>query len=518
MKMKKTIVALGVASMASVVAFNVNAQSSGNLPLDVLLKSGETPFISNKEAPEKVRADQLQVNAGGIGHIMLTPYYTTQESKNTLLNIVNTDTANGKVVKIRFRGARNSDDVFDFYVFLSPGDVWRSRVYNKGDETFLDIPDNSCTLPSRDVVISTAFKADRLYNSDINEAREGYIELLNAADVPKGSKLYDTIKHNIKGEVECDIMKLVDATQRNTTLNNAIDKGLYFPSGGLMGHWAIVDVVKNTTVSGNNVAIEAVKDGMPALANIIVSPQDRMPVPSSWLAGPTAATADPLLTNGRVQALNFDFPDLSTPYVEQKVLRAPATNPASHQANQISEALSVTNVMNEFATHQGVDLKTDWVFSMPTRRYGVAIDYDAKGGEMFVSNPENAFFGKDNVRMARGAIPQLETSFDVRYYDDNERSLMPEVSPMRTSTLSGEVNVLTFNNKVEESVLDAKISTKSVYPKFNNEAIHSGWAYVNMQNARAEKYGFTGVPVVGFAALTAGEQALGFTWPHKFKN
>jgi len=67
-------------------------------------------------------ATQLVVNTDGIGHINLIPYYTVQSGYDTYINIVNTDMKNGKAVKVRFRGASNSDDVFDFTLLLSPGD------------------------------------------------------------------------------------------------------------------------------------------------------------------------------------------------------------------------------------------------------------------------------------------------------------------------------------------------------------------------------------------------------------
>ena len=70
----------------------------------------------------------LELQDDGIGHILLVPYFTTQNGNSTLINIVNTDTVNGKAVKVRFRGGRDSDDIFDFQLFLSPGDVWTANI------------------------------------------------------------------------------------------------------------------------------------------------------------------------------------------------------------------------------------------------------------------------------------------------------------------------------------------------------------------------------------------------------
>lgn len=70
----------------------------------------------------------MQVNAGGIGHINLVPYYTVQSGFDTYLNITNTDTRNGKAVKVRFRAGGNGDSLFDFTVLLSPGDKWLAAI------------------------------------------------------------------------------------------------------------------------------------------------------------------------------------------------------------------------------------------------------------------------------------------------------------------------------------------------------------------------------------------------------
>ncbi|RRD41166.1 hypothetical protein EII18_10480 [Comamonadaceae bacterium OH3737_COT-264] len=510
--MKKNVFALSVATALAALAGSANAQ---------------VPFIqpdAGTVSAGNVVATEFRVNDGGIGHVLLNPYYTVQGSRNTLLNIVNTDTKNGKAVKVRFRGARNSDDVFDFYVFLSPGDVWRSRVYRKGEQTYLESNDTSCTLPSLDVIKDTPFKTVRVFNGAESEVREGYVELLTAADVPPGSALFKTIKHDlITGKVACSLPQLIDSTVRLTDLATARKNGLDFPTAGLIGHWAIVDVSKNTAVSGNTTALVATDAaGTYGAGSIVVAPQDATIAPLAWtdVASPILGTTDPLLTQGSVQAQNFDFPDLSTPYV--KYASTAARTPAGHQANELSAALAANKIVNEFSTGMGVDLKTDWVFSMPTRRYGVAIDYAANAA---VQNPESAFFqlvGKNsragNVRFeVENSIPHLSITLNGAYFDNNERHLQPEVSPARIQRLAGEVNVLTFNGNPADSVLGAQIAAQRVNPVLGKESIAEGWAAVSLENSVAVANGYrSGLPVIGYASFTAGAAALGFTWPHRY--
>ena len=64
-----------------------------------------------------------------------------------MVTLVNTDTTRGKVLKVRFRGAANSDDVLDFTLFMSPGDVWSGGVSNVDGKAAMKTADNSCVLP-----------------------------------------------------------------------------------------------------------------------------------------------------------------------------------------------------------------------------------------------------------------------------------------------------------------------------------------------------------------------------------
>ena len=66
----------------------------------------------------------LAVAESGSGHILTIPYYTAQNGNMTVLHVTNTDDKNGKAVKVRFRGASNSDDVLDFQVFMSPARIY----------------------------------------------------------------------------------------------------------------------------------------------------------------------------------------------------------------------------------------------------------------------------------------------------------------------------------------------------------------------------------------------------------
>lgn len=72
-------------------------------------------------------ANAVYVNSDGLGHALIYPYYTVRGGNVTLLSVVNT-TADAKAVKVRFIEGKNSQEVLDFNLFLSPKDVWTANV------------------------------------------------------------------------------------------------------------------------------------------------------------------------------------------------------------------------------------------------------------------------------------------------------------------------------------------------------------------------------------------------------
>ena len=76
-------------------------------------------------------ANAVQLSQDGTGAVLIYPYYTVRTAGfgpyNTYLNVVNT-TSIAKVVKVRFLEGKNSREVLDFNLWLSPNDVWAGAV------------------------------------------------------------------------------------------------------------------------------------------------------------------------------------------------------------------------------------------------------------------------------------------------------------------------------------------------------------------------------------------------------
>ena len=516
--MKKSILSLSAAVALGGLGFAGTAQAIG--------------YIGVPATPPGVPAATFNaVNVGGVGNVLFTPYFSAQGSMTTMFNIANTDGTNGKAVKVRFRGAANSDDVLDFTVFLSPGDVWSASVSRNPDTGLAQIStgDTSCTIPD-----SSAWPADfstlRLpgyvgAEELARNANEGYIEILNMADVPptyvsgpdagKANALYTNIKH-VSGVAPCNGAAFATLlTPLATDAAGAEEAGLAASTGGLMGTWAVANQENFSMFSGNHVAVMSASgwadgiggvNGVPArgYSNIVFTPQVESNL--DLVAYPAAnVTADPLLQTGTVTPLWFDLPDMSTP-----LIGAPAAGAPEAQALAISNALAHRNVLNDYvanAADASVPMATDWVVSQPTRRYFAVMNYATSAATAAVmpnpvaSNPYAGLLNK--VVTAMGPQACMQVGFGSTDREERVNVTGGSFSPGATSPTCGEVFVVKFG---ANSVLQAAATTRQVSPVGTE-----GWAQLTLP-AR--------LPVVGYAATSIVNNDTGahygWTLPHRW--
>ena len=490
--MKKSIVALG----AALVAGAAHA---------VIVQPITNDAVATQMAP---------VEAGGIGHVLVTPYFSTANGNTTLLSVVNTDSVNGKAVKVRFRGAANSDDILDFTVLMSPSDVWTASVERGPDGiSRLIAKDTTCVLPWQLVEGNdNSFRTFRLDQARSAEAlamhtQEGYVEYLNMADILPGTPVFAATKHvkNVAPCTQAVMDTLMNTTEITKAQANAL--GLGNPTGGLFGNWSIFNNANITSYGGGHASVAAVNAaGARAAARLFFSPQtDAMADTPNVVFN----TADPLLnvpagaTVPAVDPLWLDLPDLSTPYVT-----ADGGSPAA-RADNLSASLAATTVMNEFvATAAGasVPFSTDWVFSQPTRRYAVALNY-ADGNAIYRSGTAAAHYNTRNIVTARNwsvngvnvgnilCVPGQLSGFN-----REEGNAVGELSPAPSFQICGEVGTLTFNNSASR-VLNAQLTNGrvSIEQGSPRTVVQAGWASIAVSDAQTTA---VGVPVLGFAATS----------------
>lgn len=483
-------------------------------------------------------AQSFQVNESGTGHILVVPYYTAQNGNMSVFHLTNTDTKNGKAVKVRFRGASNSDDVLDFQVFMSPGDVWTAAVTADADGLAqLVTADNTCTLPAIGKNAPVKFVTDRLAKKNWTDAdkaqqtREGYVEILNMADIkrdtsiPADESLYVATKH-VNGVAPCT-SAVLDATLSLSGGQSTTE--LVAPTGQLTGQWYAINVAQSTTFSGATPAIVA--NGTPVN---VFSPQKT--------GTADLKTADPLMqgTSPAIEPQHYDVPDLSTPYFTAAATATAAD--AAAQAKALTDAIGRLSVINQYATAPAISAKTDWVFSMPTRRYSVAANYAAGSS----TAPSNSAAWNAATNAALTANATASTSY--RYFNqlvtgnvftdnvantsvnsagqicvqaksqtfyDREEMFKEDGAIFSPGTqskteLCGEVSVLSFAAAADKSALGAEVARQNVNAPYTN-----GWGVVNFKAA---------TPVLGaaFLKLTNPQAAAGtvgtygITWPHAY--
>jgi len=523
----------------------------------------------------------MSVNTSGIGDMLLVPYFSAQTENATLLSITNTDTQNGKAVKVRFRGAANSDDVLDFQVFLSPTDVWTANVSKGADgRAVLTTSDKSCTKPN--VISGTSFLTARLNPSLTGDAlangtREGYVEIIGMADIPP-NKVSGGTGSNFTGLLETPSTdaKVVAGTAKTTDnplffatkhvkgeappctgtawtgldtaalgLTNAAAGtgpalGLTPSTGKLMADWTIVNTVNAAAWGGQAIALssgiaESNRVGAGSDVQIIYVPQTATAVTTAnaalWTADPLFlnANADTVAYNPVAQTLGspvgaaavvapgmYDLPDLSTAFDAS----LSAANSAK-QVTDITNALAArAAIINDFAVESGISGSTDWVFSMPTRRYSVAMAYskvsandDGRRWNKLLNNATGADasptlanqFQFKNTSVVNGMI--CVTGANPKPYDREEQTpstatavvVSPSTLP-GTVKLCGETSVLSFNNGTGTSgAVKGSVSVSAIdvtYP--------AGWATMSVAAPNASVGTVGGVTVVSNYPIAGG--------------
>lgn len=508
-----------------------------------------------------VAAAVLGLGMAGAAHasnILVVPYFTAQGSNATLLNIVNTDTTKGKAVKVRFRGAANSDDVFDFQVFLSPGDVWTGQVAQGANGVAqLTTNDASCTKPAKAVLNSTPFVTSRLNpaltaEQKAEQTREGYVELFVMADIvktglgddldgtedkDKDNDLYQAIKH-VNGVAPCSgkawtgldtaVVGGASTTTAGASVAAGGAKGLSKPTGGLFANYTIINLAQAGAWDGEAVVADTFASS--SVGEIPYWPQTAAEVEEAEVV---KFSADPLFTSAAqpgttsvsvkaaIKAGSYDLPDLSTPYTQ---IPTPGRQGPIDQALLVSGALATQSVTNEFLVDADIQATTDWVFTMPSRRYWVAMNYAAANaattaapddGRRFTDATGNFFFNRANSPVSGGLICVSNVDRDIwdqeerRVTETTEVVVSPSTLPPAT-LFCGEASVLSVNagGTKPTPTLGASVAVTDIDVPYK-----AGWMKLT-SNTSTRPFG---LPVVGqsFTRAIAGDSFFAGSWAHR---
>jgi hypothetical protein len=249
-------------------------------------------------------------------------------------------------------------------------------------------------------------------------------------------------------------------------------------------------------------------------------------------------TADPLLRTANVSrytgtayavdatpavaAAYYDLPDMSTPYTTT------GATPL-RQATDLTAAIAATAATNEFLTDQTIQASTDWVFSMPTRRYNISLDYAAisatDDGRRFTDLFSDAFatgyFLQQNTLVTSRQICVRGITFSAWDREETTKLSVTDVvvspsTPADPLTFCGEASVLSINRGAVTAAgtgaLKAQVSVKDIDVGFVD-----GWMRLATPSATAVPFA-DGLPVLGsaFNKASAGANSFGATHQHRF--
>lgn len=352
-------------------------------------------------------AHAVSVNPDGIGGALVYPLYTVNEGNTSLVSVVNT-TNTYKAVKVRFVEAKNSAEVLDFHLYLSPNDVWSGTIVPTDTGAKLVSNDRSCiagvsaddgTFPKDGLPFSTeqitmdesrikdaskrstqAEKIARVRVGHFEAIEMGTIDNLIPAGAPTWQRpapaaaltLQDAILHTNGVPGSCDVVTnwwKNDLGLKNpgqTDRTNMIGGGaglptVTAPTGGLYGTGGIVNVKAGWAASFDAVAlINAPAPGAGgAGTEFYTAPQH--PRPGSIYPHLGTVTSGAVLAEdvGTVPVVTSQGATAGTGFVV----------PSDDRLNAVTDALNVAAIYNDYYVEPALDAGTELVVTFPTKRF-----------------------------------------------------------------------------------------------------------------------------------------------------
>lgn len=409
-------------------------------------------------------AHAVHVNPDGLGQVLLYPYYSVQDGYDTYVHVVNT-TDSAKAVKVRFLEGKNSQEVLDFNLYLSPKDEWTAVITRTDTGAKISSQDTSCIAP-RQLTNGEAFRTTLFSGDSVNSAartREGYLEIIEMGNLP--AEIATAATHTSAG-VPADCAKVRQWASTVTTLP---------VTGGLYGFNTLINVD-----AGLSTTIDAV-----ALDDFW----------SADLGSHTATgTTTPSLNNASGEAHILNGSEIVNATFAPEVV------------DSVSAVLARTNVMNDYVVGLDFDALTDWVVTFPTKRFYVnpGVKSDAAAADKVARAPFSQKWITDKSQSC--------DTIGITYYDREEKTEIGEddFSPKpetQEASLCNEVNTISIvQNGGEGGLLGAEFTNAQIELAsgfnagwmditFNSDAAADGLVSVNGVTVK-------GLPVIGFAVTS----------------
>lgn len=441
-------------------------------------------------------ASAVNINTNGLGQVLIYPYYSVRGDTATYVSVTNT-TNSAKAVKVRFTEGKNSREVLDFNLYLSPRDMWTGAVLatKNTDGTAkgakLITRDNSCTYPKIPVNLTNdaldgqafvnyaymgALKEGIVDNGGdgedqtLDRTREGYFEIIEMGTITN-TAVIAAVTHNSAGvPANCP---LVQDAAMNMTFGVA-PYGVGVPTGGLAGTASLMNVANGTDYGYDAVALA-----------------DFSPV-GIWFA---AGDIRPDMRNSTTTSRVFKGGAVVTTDWTGSV----GNGSTAANVNAVSAVMMHDNVINEYVLDTNTMSGTDWVVTMPTKRYYVPVNN--KIVDATDALPASAYAPFTKTFYTGGACEPVT----VNYWNREEQSpsvpvgFSPPMPGAVGTCLPWESTVVTFNNSnVLESTNKANISVdyQNGWAKLAFSQAYSSLAAAG--NSPVGIHTYVGLPTVGF--------------------
>lgn len=439
------------------------------------------------------------VNPDGLGGALLYPIYTVENDNSTLVSVVNT-TEKYKAVKVRFVEAKNSAEVLDFHLYMSPKDVWSGTIVPTTAGAKLISNDRSCIagvtakdgkFPAAGLNFSTAqiVQDEKVIAEDKRSTAEelaarvrvGHFEVIEMADINEadavGAKLAAAIDHNTldaNGGIPTDC-KVVDSLWSDV---NGWNKG------GLTDDRTIANTVPAASVLGAGTPLVKPTGGLYGTGAVVN-------VTGGWSASYDAVA---LVSNGETfyyEDVQHVRPGSIYPHLGTEVAGG-KTVPQDTIFDALIGALSMASIYNDYFIDPAYGAETDLVVTFPTKRFHTfdAVDLDGSTNHYIHGNAPAPFdkVWDDEKKVAPVVFTATFYGKDeqVQNFDAEDLWVSPRPLEQDKFELNYETNVISLNGSNSFGTVGG-VSLEIDGVEFNE-----GW----MEITRA-----AGVPAIGFANI-----------------
>jgi len=437
-------------------------------------------------------AQAVHVNPDGLGQVLLYPYYTTQAGFDTYVHVVNTSSTEVKAVKVRILEGKNSQEVLDFNLYLSPNDEWTGVISRTATGAGLASNDTSCVAPAQLPALGGTPQAFRnfKYTADsvngTDRTREGYIEVIEmgvVADAALAAAATHAQTGPVPAAVPANCAAIRTAALPGGVLNNQGSNVVTNPTGGLYGFASLINVTGGMKTSYDAVALDNFFASPDPDADLHYAPGDVLP--------------------------GLDQVNTDADVLDGNAIVTSAVALLRNDIDAVSMVLMHDTIMNDYAVDAGRNSKTDWVITFPTKRFYV------NAGQTV---GERAPF----TNLWSTANSQSCDPITLTYYDREEQlhtvTTTEDFSPrppvqVVTNNLCNEVNTLTikpFGAAADYAGLFGATFTNASFTLVDGYT--AGWMAIDFNGANAtfasvaEQY--DGLPAIGFAAISNANNTM----------